>query len=70
MAITSLMVAPRDNNDNNKRKKKERRTGGKTQRKRTNAAFKELEATPLEREERGGGRREQVPGMVTVYSPS
>ncbi|TGZ37558.1 Uncharacterized protein DBV15_03868 [Temnothorax longispinosus] len=31
MAITSLMVAPRDNNDNNKRRKKERRTGGKTQ---------------------------------------
>jgi len=31
---------------------KERRTRGKTQGKRTNAAFKELEATPLEHEER------------------
>lgn len=69
MAITSLMVAPRDNNDNNKRRKKERRTGGKTQRKRTNAAFKELEATPLEHEGRRE-KREQVPGMVTAYSPS
>ncbi|KYN30622.1 hypothetical protein ALC56_15043 [Trachymyrmex septentrionalis] len=52
MTIKSLMVALRDNNDNNKRRMKERRIRGKTQGKRTNAAFKELEATPLEREER------------------
>lgn len=49
------MVALRDNNDNNKRKEKERRTGKDTEEKRTNVAFKELEATPLERVD-GGNR--------------
>ncbi|KYN01425.1 hypothetical protein ALC62_07775 [Cyphomyrmex costatus] len=66
MVIKSLMVALRDNNDNNKRRKKERRTRGKTQGKRTNAAFKELEATPLEREEREGGGTEYL--LISLQS--
>lgn len=62
------MITPCDNNDNNKRKR-----GGSRQRdteERTNAAFKELAATPLERKALGEKQGEQVPGMVTAYSPS
>lgn len=69
MVITSLMIAPGDNNDNNKRRKKERRTGGKTGGNVQTQSLKSWKRPPLSVKGEGG-RREQVPGIVTAYSPS
>lgn len=69
MAITSLMVAPRDNNDNNKCRKKRGGPGGKTGGNVQTQSLKSWKRPPLSVKGEGG-RREQVPGIVTAYSPS